>query len=714
MEVSGRAFRMLFETAEAEGIAPERIAEALPFDTEYLTNPRNRIDWGTFFAANDRVAELLGRDPERLRQLGEHMLRMPSFAFMQRMARLLVTPTTLFELGNRWVVPMVVPDATPPSTHVLPDGRIVVEYHLPAAPRSAEWFFHIYTGNLRATPRLLGLPPAIVDARVGPREFVATIRVPASLTLVERARRSMRALRDSRQVLELLEGQRREIEQAFASSLAGHHRFREVLDNLPTLVMIHREGRILWVNRTWVRKLGWQHAEEVVGRTVLESTHPSSRSHVEQRMGTPIAAPVDPLTTVRLLRRDGGTVTVEVSPAQSVDFDGPARLVVAVDVSERVALQQQLVTADRIASIGLLGAGVAHEINNPLAYALGSIDLASRQVSKLPDAPPEIGELLGIAREGLGRVQAIVRDLRMLTRSDDGPPRPTDVREILESTLALAASALSDRVHVVREYGDVPLAAANGPRLGQVALNLVLNAVESMSAPGELRVRTLADPAGRVAFEVADTGTGIAPDVLARIFDPFFTTKPVGRGTGLGLAICHQIVAELGGEITVRSTVGYGSTFRVSLPSADALSRVSAPDFDGASASVDRTRRRVLVVDDEPHLVGLLERMLTDHDVASASSATEALQLLSNGSLFDVVFCDLMMAGMTGMELYEQLTRMCPEMAARVVFMTGGAFTSEAREFLSRVPNRHLEKPFTIEQIEAELRRAGERQSVQQ
>jgi PAS domain S-box-containing protein len=703
MEVSGRAFRMLFETAEAEGIAPERITEALPFDVGYLANPRNRIDWGTFLAACERVADLLGRDPERLRQLGEHMLQMPSFSFMQRMARLLVSPTTLFELGNRWVIPAVVPDLSPPSTRVLPDGRLVVELELPAHHRSAEWFLHVYTGNLRATPKLLGLPPAIVDAQIGPRRFSATIRVPVSHTLIERARRSLRGLRRSREVFELLDSQRREIEQAFARSRAWHHTFRELLDNLPALVMIHREGTILWVNRTWVQKLGFQRVDEVLGRKVLDLTHPVSREHVGRRMQTPVAAPVDPLMTVRIMRRDGETLTLEVAPAQEVDFDGPARLVVGVDVSERVALQQQLITADRITSIGLLGAGVAHEINNPLAYALASVELAAREISRLPVPPARVGELLDTALEGLGRVRTIVRDLRMLTRADDGPPRPTDLREVLDSTLTLAASALSGHARVVREYGEVPLAAANGPRLGQVALNLVLNAVESMPEPGELRVRTLLDAAGRVAFEVEDTGTGMAPDVLARIFDPFFTTKPIGRGTGLGLAICHQIVAELGGEITVRSTVGRGSTFRVSLPPAGALAPVPVAESRDESAPLDRVRRRVLVVDDEPNLVSAIEQMLSDHDVASTSSAVDALERLSHGPLFEVVFCDLMMAGMTGMQLYEELRRVRPEMAARVVFMTGGAFTNEAREFLARVPNRRLEKPFTIEQIEAAL-----------
>jgi PAS domain S-box-containing protein len=711
MEVSGRAFRMLFETAEAEGIEPARIAEALPFDVAYLTNPRHRIDWGTFLAANERVAELLGRDPERLRRLGERMLRMPSFAFMQRMARLLVTPAKLFELGNRWVIPSLTPDLTPPSTTLLPDGRVEVVFELPAHHRSAEAFLHVYTGNLRATPTLLGLPAAVVDARVGPRRIDATIRLPPSHTLLERARRSLRALRRRREIYDLLDAQRREIEEAFATSMTMQRSFRDLLDNLPALVMIHREGTVLWANRAHADVLGWSQAE-VVGRKVLDLVHPSAREQVARRMGTPIAAAVPPLTTILLLRRDGGAVTVDIAPPQAVDFGGPARLIVGIDASERASLQQKLITADRIASIGMLGASVAHEINNPLAYALSGVELAARQVAGLPDAPPQTVELLATALDGLHRVRAIVRDLRLLARPDDGSTQPTDVHAVLESTLALAASALSGRARVVREYGDVPPAAANAQRLGQVALNLVLNALESMSEPGELRVRTLRDDGGRVAFEVEDTGAGIPPETLARIFDPFFTTKPVGAGTGLGLAVCHQIVTGFGGEITVRSTVGRGSTFRVALPPAQPAKAAKALPAESARASsAGEGRRRVLVVDDEPQLVKAIQQMLCDHDVTTTSSAAEALERLSRGPLVELVLCDLMMAGMTGIELYEELQRVRPEVAARVTFMTGGAFTSEARDFLARVPNRCLEKPFTLEQLEAELTRAASRAS---
>ena len=470
-------------------------------------------------------------------------------------------------------------------------------------------------------------------------------------------------------------------------------------------MLIHRAGRLLWVNRTLVQKLGWSSVDELVGRGVLDLVHPSSRDDVAAAMQVAVAngpgAGPPPLAKIRALRRDGGTIALDAAAAQAVDFDGPARMVVSVDASERAALEQRLITPTAWRRFGLLGAGVAHEINNPLAYALTAIQLATRQVAGIPEVPAQIHELLGIAGEGLGRVRTIVHDLRMLSRPDDGPPEPTDVHGILESTLTLAASALSGRAVVIREYGDVPLAAANGPRLAQVALNLVLNAVEAMPEPGELHVRTLVDDAGRVAFEVQDTGSGMEPEVQARIFDPFFTTKPVGRGTGLGLAICHQIVRAFGGEITVRSTPGQGSTFRVSLPPAEAPAPVASPE-DGPRLG-ERVRRRVLIVDDEPQLLRMLEGMLEDHDVDATSSANVALERLLHGPSFEVVLCDLMMAGMTGMQLYEELRRERPEMASRMISMTGGAFTSEAREFLARVPNRCLEKPFSGEELEAEL-----------
>jgi CheY-like chemotaxis protein len=207
---------------------------------------------------------------------------------------------------------------------------------------------------------------------------------------------------------------------------------------------------------------------------------------------------------------------------------------------------------------------------------------------------------------------------------------------------------------------------------------------------------------GRVLIEVRDTGSGMTPEVQRRIFDPFFTTKPVGVGTGLGLSICHGIVKSLGGEITVDSVLGKGSAFRVFLK-ASAATAVAAPPVEAKAAEVVAPRRgKILVVDDEPSLTRALRRALSDlHDVTVLNSSRQALQLMTSGGDFDLVFCDLMMPELTGMDLHAALASARPDLCARMVFITGGAFTPRAREFLEQVPNHRVEKPIDNDALRA-------------
>jgi CheY-like chemotaxis protein len=244
---------------------------------------------------------------------------------------------------------------------------------------------------------------------------------------------------------------------------------------------------------------------------------------------------------------------------------------------------------------------------------------------------------------------------------------------------------------------EVPQVLGSEHRLGQVFLNLLINAAQAIPEGAADRnlvnvVTGVADD-GRVVVEITDTGAGIPEDVLPRIFDPFFTTKPVGVGTGLGLSIVHGIVSGMGGEIKVRSEPGMGTIFTVLLPPAP-------PAPAPADAPAPRPRAEaphagdVLVVDDEPLVGRAVTRILSPpHRVTLASSGAEALALLE-AHRYDVVLCDLMMPGMSGMDLHERVARSAPEVASRMVFLTGGAFTDGAREFLARVPNARLEKPF--------------------
>jgi CheY-like chemotaxis protein len=217
-----------------------------------------------------------------------------------------------------------------------------------------------------------------------------------------------------------------------------------------------------------------------------------------------------------------------------------------------------------------------------------------------------------------------------------------------------------------------------------------------MAEANEIRVVTRADASGRAVVEVVDTGVGMSPETLRRAFNPFFTTKPIGQGTGLGLAICRGIVAALGGEIQVESDLGRGSCFRVVLPAAAATEVVAS---EAATSRVQEpggvAPGSILVIDDEAQVGSAIERVLAPpHAVTRTVDAREALALLRGGRRFDVVLCDLMMPHVTGMDLFQEVMAFAPEQAARMVFMTGGAFTTRARRFLEDPRVHSLEKPF--------------------
>ena len=351
---------------------------------------------------------------------------------------------------------------------------------------------------------------------------------------------------------------------------------------------------------------------------------------------------------------------------------------------------------------------MAHEINNPLAFVTANLVFMQQEIAALAEETGP-GRLSELARrcprraQGAERIGTIVRDLRTFSHGvDRDDASRVDVNRVLEFAIRMAENEIRHRARLVKAFGDVPAVEASESRLGQVFLNLLVNAAQAIAegsaAQNEIRVSSAFDAAtGRVVVEVADTGAGIPPEHLPRIFDPFFTTKPVGVGIGLGLSICHRIVTALGGEIAVESEVGKGSRFRVLPPAPRTARRRRAPS--GAPARPERAR--ILVVDDEP-LVGVaIERFLgRRHDVARFTSAAEALGLLDAGERFDVILCDLMMPDMTGMDLHARLAEARPDQAARMVFMTGGAFTDRARRFLEATKNPTLTKPFDVADLD--------------
>jgi PAS domain S-box-containing protein len=358
--------------------------------------------------------------------------------------------------------------------------------------------------------------------------------------------------------------------------------FRTLIERTPEGVAVYQNNALAYANEKMVSLLGYDTVDEMLDRPPADLVHPDDRAMLAREMESVEAQPTAPAEE-RLLRRDGAAVPVEVTMIATFFNGAPATLVHARDLTERKRLEAQVVMADRLASVGRLAAAVGHEINNPLAYVMANLDLALEWLGvpgislgggsdEEPDRLGEILEMLREAREGADRVRHIVRDLKVFSRGEAEERTRVDPRQVLDSCVNMARGEIRQRARVVKDYGDTPPVLVNQARLGQVLLNLLINAAHAVPEgdpdANEIRVTTRTDDRGNVVIEVKDTGAGIPDDVKPRIFEPFFTTKAGKSGTGLGLSICQNIVTALGGQIAFESEVGKGTTFQVILPPA--------------------------------------------------------------------------------------------------------------------------------------------------
>ena len=374
--------------------------------------------------------------------------------------------------------------------------------------------------------------------------------------------------------------------------------------------------------------------------------------------------------------------------------------------------QARLGLSDRMASVGTLAAGVAHEINNPLTYVRANLELMAEELARLDGAAPSpatVAEFQGVLTDALAgttRITEIVRELKVFSRAEDETVEPTPLQPVIDMCAKVAGNEIRHRARLELTAGATRLALANPGKLTQVFLNLLINAAQAIE-PGAadrnvIRVVTR-DVADGVAVEVSDTGHGISAEHLHRIFDPFFTTKPVGQGTGLGLAICQRIVASLRGHIEVASDPGRGTTITVVLPAAAPAPRPSPRALTPTSA-VDGLR--VLAIDDEPLVLTLVQRALGGRDeVLAYADPRLALDRLRGGDPIDLVLCDVLMPTMTGLDFYDELCAVRPDLARRVVFMTGGEFTAAQTARLERAGRPVLAKPFSIDALRSTVAR---------
>jgi len=519
--------------------------------------------------------------------------------------------------------------------------------------------------------------------------------------------------------------ERKKAEEALKNS---EEKWRSLVENAPDIITtVARNGEVLFINRT-ESDLG---TEGVIGTSVYDYLHPEHHDTIRDSIervfqnGEPVSY------KARRLGLDGANEWYETR-------GGPVmrggKVIEAILIStnitarkraeeEREKLSAQLYQADKMTTVGLLAAGLAHEINNPIGFVLPNLVFLQEQIALMQEivnlyergAPKseiakfrkankmyvvmkEIPQMLSDCLEGTQRVRDITRELRQFSSTDDAAAEKVDLSDLLDSSLTIAANEIKYRASVIKRYSDIPEVVVNRGKMSQVFLNLIVNAGQAIEE-GHVKDNWIRVATGKqddkVFVEFANSGPLIAPDVLPKIFDPFFSTKPQDQGTGLGLSISYSIVQQHGGVISVESTVEQGTVFRVWLPLDTQLDRrhVEAP----ASEAETFRPGRILIIDDEEGILRFLHMTLEPiHSVVSTTSGREALEILVRDPSFDLVLCDLMMPEISGMELFEKVQSEFPRLAEKFIFMTGGAFTPRSGEFVKRIDNLILEKPIEL------------------
>jgi len=438
-----------------------------------------------------------------------------------------------------------------------------------------------------------------------------------------------------------------------------------------------------------------------------------------------------------IVRPDGARRLGEPRPTRTTWRNRPATLCNIRDVTDRsraAELERRLIHADRLASIGQLAAGVAHEINNPLAFLIGNTSMMTELMDGLDAALDElsalgageggsdrrtaevlrrhrIGSTMAEMREmlednvsGLERIRKVSRNLKVFSRAERDQVDRVYLNDVVDTACDLSFNEIRHRARLVKDLGEVPTITGDKSKLCQVLVNLLLNAAHAIepgdAARNQIKVETVR---GRdhVELRVTDTGSGIPREDLARIFDPFFTTKPRGVGTGLGLSLCTEIVGQHGGEIGVDSKVGRGSTFVVYVPldTGIGLSPERAA-VEEVAVEPDPERLRVLIVDDDTQVRRALRRMIeARHEVVAAEGGPEAIDLLSRDRRFDAILCDLMMPDADGVAVYQHLRAIAPNLAAKLAFVSGGSLGGRLDSLPEDEKPQLLKKPFSRQKL---------------
>ncbi len=465
---------------------------------------------------------------------------------------------------------------------------------------------------------------------------------------------------------------------------------RAVLDSNADAILLHRAGVLVYANAALVAQLRCESGSDCVGTPLSRWAAPDQSTRLAALLADGPGASTHML---ELVRTDGEVVMFEISRPRTIRFQGEqVVMLVGRDVTaSQLAIRAQLVFADRMATAGMLAAGLAHELNSPLAAAQLNLSVLAEQVAP---ADADSREIVAEAAAALARVVAIVSDLHAISPyASEHDIDDVEVAQVVAHAIKLTSNEIRHRAEVVAELRDAPVVRLNRATLTQALINLLGNAardVDDGRGGHTICVRTGTDARGRATIEIADDGPGLSPEGVEHVFDPFFSNRADGLGAGLGLYYCHSVVTAAGGTIEVASQLGAGTTFRLALPPAPMARKVSSVMNPSNSPAL-----QILVVDDEPAVGRSIKRALADCAVTVSTSGGDAVAQYE-AVRPDLVLCDVMMPGLSGPALYEQLRARHPEIERQIVFMTGGAFTKPTREFVETTSATVLKKPISI------------------
>ncbi|MEE2960103.1 MAG: PAS domain S-box protein [Myxococcota bacterium] len=489
--------------------------------------------------------------------------------------------------------------------------------------------------------------------------------------------------------------------------------FAEVIERNPDGVVITKNGMITFANRAFARTLGYEVAQ-LVGQTLEQYVLEEDMARFVQWFSDDS----ETLYEIRFIGFDGARVNFECSQPREVNFRGQTSMIhMFRDVTARREMENQLMLADRMVSVGTMAAGVAHEVNNPLAYLAANLKFLDEYMPLIKqklsgEAYSSIAQALAEAQDGAERVEGIVRDLKLFARGHQDEFEVIDLQRCIEAAIKMAWNEVRHRGRLVKQFGAPVKVRGNHGKLVQVFLNLILNAAHALPT-GEARanlikISLVRKESGMVSIDVFDTGCGIPQSKLDRIFDPFYTTKEIGKGTGLGLSICHNILSSMGGTISAESLERQWTKIHIELPlvlsivdDGSTAHLIMLPNSEALPEEAeDQSKLRILIVDDEPVVAKALKRALRKHDVEVVGSGKQAIEKWFENE-YDIMFCDVMMPGLMGYDVYQAIKDKLPGDESRLLFMTGGAFTQESEKFLGSLDEHQIiQKPFDFGLIE--------------